>query len=80
LEDFNVEIELSPVCTGAVIGLDVHLKQVTAAAIVVDQEGQASSIVKGFNAFKEGLRRMAEWCVSLNPEVVVMESRGALLG
>jgi hypothetical protein len=39
---FIVDPELAPVRAGNVIGLDVRFSQITADAIVADQDGQAS--------------------------------------
>jgi transposase len=61
---------------GTVIGLDVHLKQVTATALIVDQDGKINSQVRVFRSFMEDLRQMALWCQSLNPDVVCLEDAG----
>jgi hypothetical protein len=62
------------------MGLDVLLSRITAAAVVADQGGKASSIVRLYSTFKESIRNMAEWRASLNPDVAVMESKEGLLG
>jgi transposase len=69
-------MELTPICAGNVIGLDVHLKQVTACAIVVGPAGLSSTITREFSTVGDGLQELASWCQSLNPEIVAMESTG----
>jgi transposase len=71
-------IDYSPHFKGTVIGLDVHQAKVTACALipVPDQEDLVNSINLEFPAFTSDLISMAQWCHSLNPDVVLMESAG----
>jgi hypothetical protein len=61
---------------GTVIGLDVKIEQVTATALVVDQDGQTNPQVRVFGTCMDDLRQMVLWCQSLNPDVVCVESAG----
>jgi hypothetical protein len=52
------------------LGLDAHLKhlkQVTASAIVVADDGPSLAITREFQAFSDGLNELATWPQSLNP-------------
>jgi transposase len=59
-----------------VIGLDVHQAQITACAIIDEADGTTRIEQRRFGAFKRDRRALAEWCASLAPEEVVMESTG----
>lgn len=69
-------MELTPYYQGNVIGLDVHQKQVTATAIVKEPDGKTKPVVKVFSALMAGLAALAKWCLSLTPDLIVMESTG----
>jgi transposase len=58
-----------------VIGLDVHQAQITACAIVEDENGVRVAR-RTFETFKRGLRALKDWCLAIKPDVVVMESTG----
>ena len=58
-----------------VIGLDVHQAQITACAIVEDENGVRVER-RTFETFKRGLRALKDWCLAIEPDVVVMESTG----
>ncbi|MBU2740027.1 MULTISPECIES: IS110 family transposase [Acidithiobacillus] len=68
-------MELQPIFQ-RVIGLDIHQAQVTACAIVADPDGQIHVERRQFGAFKKDRRALAEWCLSFQPDEVVMESTG----
>lgn len=59
-----------------VIGLDVHQASVVACAIIEEADGTITLVRKRFGAFKRDRRALAEWCATLRPHVVVMESTG----
>lgn len=59
-----------------VIGLDVHQAQITACAIIEEDDGTTRVELRQFGAFKRDRRALAEWAAALLPEVVVMESTG----
>lgn len=59
-----------------VIGLDVHQAQITACAIIEDDDGTTRIEQRQFGAFKRDRRALAEWAAALLPEEVVMESTG----
>lgn len=59
-----------------VIGLDVHQAQITACAIIEDEEGKRYVDQRQFGTFKRDRRALAEWAAALRPELVVMESTG----
>jgi len=59
-----------------VLGLDVHQAQITACAIVEDENGEQQLIQRQFGTFKRDRKALAEWAASLNVELVVMESTG----
>lgn len=59
-----------------VIGLDVHQAQITACAIVEEEDGTTRLEQRQFGAFKRDRRALAEWAQALRPELVVMESTG----
>ena len=59
-----------------VIGLDVHQASIVACAIVVDADDQVLIEHRRFGAFKKDRRELAQWCASLAPDEVVMESTG----
>ena len=59
-----------------VIGLDVHQAQITACAIIEDNDGTTRVEQRQFGAFKRDRRALAEWAQALLPDEVVMESTG----
>lgn len=59
-----------------VIGLDVHQSQITAYAIIENEDGSVTRECRQFGTFKRDRRALADWCESLKPDVVVMESTG----
>jgi transposase len=58
-----------------VVALDVHQAVITSCAIVADEDGVRVE-ERPFETFKRGLRALADWCLKIKPEVVVMESTG----
>lgn len=59
-----------------VVSLDVHQASVVACAIIEEDDGEIRIERKRFGAFKRDRRALAEWCVAIRPELVVMESTG----
>lgn len=59
-----------------VIGLDVHQAQITACAIIEEDDGTTRIEQRQFGAFKRDRRALAEWAAALCPDEVVMESTG----
>ena len=59
-----------------VVGLDVHLDQITACAISVKAEGKAESQFKVFGSTKTERRKLSAWVHRLKVDLVVMESTG----
>jgi transposase len=59
-----------------VLGLDVHQAQITACAIIEDENGEKELIQRQFGTFKRDRKALAEWAASLKVELVVMESTG----
>jgi transposase len=59
-----------------VIGLDVHQAQITACAILEEDDGTTRIEQRQFGAFKRDRRELADWASSLAPDEVVMESTG----
>lgn len=59
-----------------VIGLDVHQAQITACAIVEDEQGEIKLEQRQFGTFKRDRRELAQWALHLRAELVVMESTG----
>lgn len=51
-----------------VIGLDIHQAQITACALVEDEQGGLRKEHRQFGAFKRDRRALAEWCAALDPE------------
>jgi transposase len=68
-------MELTPLYK-RVIGLDVHQAQITACALIEGSDGTTQIEGRTFGAFKRDRRALADWCVSLKPDLVVMESTG----
>lgn len=68
-------MELTPLYK-RVIGLDVHQAQITACAILEDENGELRLEQRQFATFKRDRRALAEWAVQLRAELVVMESTG----
>jgi transposase len=58
-----------------VVALDVHQAVITTCAIIADDNGVRIE-ERSFETFKRGLRALADWCLQIAPEVVVMESTG----
>jgi len=59
-----------------VIGLDVHQAQITACAIIEDENGERHVEQRQFGTFKRDRRALAQWAAGLRAELVVMESTG----
>ena len=60
-----------------VIGFDVHQVQITACALIEeDDDGTTSIERRQFGAFKKDRRALAAWVNRLQPDEVVMESTG----
>jgi transposase len=59
-----------------VIGLDVHQAQITACALIEDDDGSTRIEQRRFGAFARDRRELAQWAASLQPDEVVMESTG----
>lgn len=68
-------MELKPLFK-RVIGLDVHQAQITACAIIEDEDGRVTLTHQQFGAFKKDRRALAQWCAAFVPDDVVMESTG----
>jgi transposase len=59
-----------------VIGLDVHQAQITACALIEEEDGTTRIEQRQFGAFKRDRRALAAWALALRPDEVVMESTG----
>ena len=59
-----------------VIGLDIHQAQITACALVENDQGGLRKVHRQFGAFKRDRRALAEWCAAIDPAEIVMESTG----
>jgi len=59
-----------------VIGLDVHQAQITACALIEDDDGSTRIEQRQFGAFARDRRELAQWAAALRPDEVVMESTG----
>lgn len=59
-----------------VIGLDIHQGQVTACALIEDDDGTTRVEQRQFGGFKRDRRDLAQWVAALRPDEVVMESTG----
>ena len=68
-------MELKPIFQ-RVIGLDIHQAQVTACAIIGNPDGTVEVERRQFGGFKKDRRALADWCATLQPDEVVMESTG----
>jgi transposase len=68
-------MELTPLYH-RVVALDVHQAKLTVCALFEDAERDAQVELREFGGFKRDRRAMAEWVVSLAPEVGVMEGTG----
>jgi hypothetical protein len=68
-------MELSPLYK-RVIGLDVHQAQITACALIEDEDGAMRVEQRQFGAFQRDRQALAEWALALHPDQVVMESTG----
>ena len=65
-----------PTIYDRVISLDVHSRQITACALIVEENSISRLIHQQFGTFKRELSEMAQWALELRPEAVVMESTG----
>lgn len=68
-------MELTPLYK-RVVGLDVHQAQITACALIEEDDGTTRIEQRQFGAFKRDRRELAEWVLTLNADQVVMESTG----
>jgi transposase len=68
-------MELKPLYR-RVVGLDVHQAQITACALLADEDGTTRVERRQFGAFQRDRRALAAWVAALRPELVVMESTG----
>ncbi len=59
-----------------VIGLDVHQGQITACALIEEDDGTTRIEQRQFGTFKKDRRALADWVGRLQPDEVVMESTG----
>ena len=59
-----------------VIGLDVHQGQITACALIEEDDGTTRIELRQFGTFKKDRRALADWVGRLQPDEVVMESTG----
>ena len=59
-----------------VIGLDIHQAQITACALVEDEQGCLHKEHRQFGAFERDRRALATWCAAFDPAEIVMESTG----
>jgi transposase len=59
-----------------VIGLDVHQWQITACALIEEDDGLNRIEQRQFGTFKKDRRALAAWVSQLRPDEVVMESTG----
>jgi transposase len=59
-----------------VIGLDVHQGQITACALIEEDDGLIRIEQRQFGTFKKDRRALAAWVSQLRPDEVVMESTG----
>jgi transposase len=59
-----------------VIGLDIHQAQITACALIEEDNGSVRIEQRQFGAFARDRRELAHWVASLRPDEVVMESTG----
>jgi transposase len=69
------KVELTPIYKRT-IGFDIHQAQITACALLQDDEGNTSIERRQFGTFQKDRRALAQWAVSLRPDIVVMESTG----
>jgi transposase len=58
-----------------VVALDIHQAVITACALLTEEDGVRVE-ERSFETFKRGLRALVDWCIAIEPEVVVMESTG----
>jgi transposase len=59
-----------------VIGLDVHQAQITASALIEEEDGTTRIEQRQFGAFQRDRQALASWALALRPDQVVMESTG----
>jgi len=59
-----------------VIGLDIHPAQITACALIEDDDGSTRIEQRRLGAFARDRRELAQWAAALRPDEVVMESTG----
>ena len=57
-------------------GLDVHQKMVVACVLKEDQNGESHEQIKEFSTFPDKLQELANWLLSEQVELTVMESTG----
>ena len=65
-----------PAIHDRVISLDVHSRQITVCALIVEETAISRLIHQQYGTFKRELSDMAQWILDLNPDRVVMESTG----
>lgn len=58
-----------------VLGLDMHQAQITACAIVEDENGENELIQRQFGTFKRDRKALAEWAASLKVELEIGRRR-----
>ena len=57
-------------------GLDVHKKSVTACALIPNEDGRVSRVIKTFDTTTKALQEMKQWLLELGITHVAMESTG----
>jgi len=65
-----------PVLYKRVIGLDIHQAQITACALIEEDDGTSRTEQRQFGGFKRDRRELAQWVEVLRPDEVIMESTG----
>ena len=60
-----------------VVSLDVHQSSITVCVLIDDEAGVTHIEQRQFGGFKRDRREMAQWILSFNPQIVVMESSGS---
>jgi len=69
-------MELEPIYKRS-IGLDVHQRQITACAMLENEDGTFRVEHRIFGTFQRDCRALARWAQEVGPDVVVMESTGS---
>ncbi len=59
-----------------VIGLDIHQAQITACALIQEDDGTTRTERRQFGSYKKDRQALAQWAAALAPDEVVMESTG----